>query len=343
MYKYFICLVFSMYALAGVRAQSVQINAKFDTTAITIGDQIKFRMELERGENVRVQFPVWADTLAKNIEIIEVYPVDSGKTKNGMMRYVQDIVITSFDSGRHVLPPVPVPFTEGDFSDTIATRPLYLDVHTLSLDGLEDIADVKPIYAVPLTWAEVWPWLLIALASLALAAFIAYAVIRYINNKPIFSIAVKPVEPPHIIALRELDKLRNEKLWQNRKIKDYYTRLMDIIRIYIENRFDVPAMEMTSDEILGGLQSTGFEDNNLTERLRNVFYRADLVKFAKAEPLPDENESSMLDCYLFVNNTKLEVAEDTGKKEDSVDTPTDENASKEIFETISQTITKNRT
>jgi hypothetical protein len=136
-------------------------------------------------------------------------------------------------------------------------------------------------------------------------SFGIYAYVRRRNNKPIFR-SPKPADPPHVVALRELDKLRSEKLWQNNRTKDYYIRLSDIIRTYIEGRFGVTAMEMTSDEIIEGMRFSGFEDNNLINRLRNLFTLSDLVKFAKAQPLPDENETAMLDAYLFVNNTKID-------------------------------------
>ena len=321
MLRYFITLLLVIGACFGARAQSIQVNARFDSTTIIVGDQVKLLIELERQKDVRVQFPAWTDTLTRNIEIIEVQRLDSVQTANGMMRYTQDIVVTSFDSGRHVLPPIRFPFVADGYADTIATLPLFLDVFTMPLDSTQNIADIKPIYKIPIGWEDVWPWLLGFGALLLVAAvigFIIYAIIRRRNNKPIFG-PPKPVEPAHITALRELDKLRGEKLWQTNRTKDYYTRLSDIVRTYIEGRFGVAAMEMTSDEILKGLRGADFEDNNLVERLRKLFSLADLVKFAKAEPLPDENETSMLDGYLFVNNTKIEVVaeqSDAEKKED---------------------------
>jgi hypothetical protein len=229
----------------------------------------------------------------------------------------QRLVITCFDSGRHVLPPIRFPFVAGERADTIATRPLYLDVLTMPLDSTQNFADIKPVYGMPIGWDDVWPWLLVAgllLLVSAAAGFGVYAFIRRRNNKPVFG-ASRPKEPPHATALRELDRLRGEKLWQSGRVKEYYTRLSDIVRTYVEGRFGVPAMEMTRDEILAGLRSAGFEDNNLVDRLWNLFSLSDMVKFAKAEPPANENETSLLDSYLFVNNTKIEtpVAEESAQ------------------------------
>ena len=324
MNKRFITLFLVVGMFVSINAQTIQVNARFDSAAIMIGDQIKLRIELERQNDVRVQFPAWTDAIARNIEIIDVYPVDSTRLTSGMVRMKQDILVTSFDSGRHVVPPIRFPFVTAEgIVDTIATRPIYLDVFSIPIDFEQDIADIKPIYKLPLGWADIYPWLwrfgLLALVA-ALIGFAIYAFIRRRNNKPIFS-APKPAEPAHIIALRELDKLRAEKLWQSNRTKDYYTRLSDIVRTYIEGRFEVPAMEMTSDEILAGLQNTGFEDNNLVDRLHKLFSLSDLVKFAKAQPFPDENETSMLDGYLFVNYTKIEVVTEppTDEKDENTD------------------------
>jgi hypothetical protein len=328
MIKHLITLFLAIGSFATASAQTIQVNARFDTTAMLIGDQIKLLIELERQADVRVRFPVWADTLTRKIEIIEAYPVDSARTANGMVRLKQELLVTSFDSGRHVLPPIRFPFVADGRADTIATLPVYLDVLTIPLDDSQEIADIKPIYKMPVGWADVYPWLLrfgLLLLVAALIAFGIYAFIRRRNNKPIFSPS-KPADPPHVVALRELDMLRGEKLWQGNRMKDYYTRLSDIVRTYIEGRFGVTAMEMTSDEILAGLRHTGFEDNNLVSRLGKLFALADLVKFAKAQPLPDENETSMLDSYLFVNNTKIETVieqKDTEKEEVTKDQEND--------------------
>jgi hypothetical protein len=322
MTKRFFTLLFAVGAVVAASAQTIQVNARFDSTAIMIGDQIKLLIELERQADVRVQFPAWKDTLTRKIEIIEAYPVDSTRTANGMVRMKQDLLVTSFEGGRHVLPPIRFPFVADGRADTIATLPVYLDVLTMPLDSTQNIADIKPIYKMPIGWVDVYPWLLrfgLLLLAAALIAFGIYAFIRRRNNKPIFS-APKPAEPAHVIALRELDKLRGEKLWQGNRTKDYYTRLSDIVRTYIEGRFGVSAMEMTSDEILAGLRHTGFEDNNLVSRLSKLFSLADLVKFAKAQPFPDENETSMLDSYLFVNNTKIEVVAEPSPDEKEEDT-----------------------
>ncbi|MDR1672766.1 MAG: hypothetical protein LBS09_04800 [Bacteroidales bacterium] len=311
------CIALGMTASA--QAQSIQANARLDTAVMLIGDQIKLHVEVEKRNDVRVQFPVWDNALSAHIEIIGVTPVDSVAVSADVTRFTQDVVITAFDSGRQELPEIRFPFTDNGYHDTIATTPLYVDVLVMPTDTLKQIADIKPIYQLPVGWADIYPWLLLAGVILLLAAiivFLIYALGKRRKHQPVFG-PPKLVDPPHVIALRELDRLRNEKLWQNNRTKEYYTRLSDIVRMYIERRFGVAAMEMTGKEILYGLKAANFEDNNLMNRLQQLFSLSDLAKFAKSEPLPDENETSMLDSYLFVNNTKkemVETQEKTGEK-----------------------------
>jgi hypothetical protein len=123
----------------------------------------------------------------------------------------------------------------------------------------------------------------------------------------LFKLPVKPKEPAHIIALRELDRIKNEKIWQKDKIKEYYSEVTEVLRTYIEDRFEIPAMEQTSEETLDSFK---FRRDLLNEKLYSNLGRilnlADLVKFAKYIPLPDDNNLTLVDAYFFVNETKKE-------------------------------------
>ena len=118
---------------------------------------------------------------------------------------------------------------------------------------------------------------------------------------------MKPKEPPYAIALRELDRIKGAKLWQQGKTKHYYSEVTDTLRRYIEGRFEIPAMEQTTAEIL---QSFRYRRDLLTGKsfanLEQTLTLADLVKFAKYEPLPDDNSLALLNAYFFVNDTRPE-------------------------------------
>ena len=113
----------------------------------------------------------------------------------------------------------------------------------------------------------------------------------------------------HIIALRDLTRLKDDKLWQHDKVKSYYTILTDILRLYLWNRYSIRTLERTSEEILDSLKASNFKDNELFDSLKDIFYTSDLVKFAKFKPIADEHETCLSGAYGFVDKTKLIIVE----------------------------------
>ena len=292
-------------AIPSAYSQKFKLNTYLDTTSILIGDQLKYTIELEQPKNVKVVFPTFADTLASKIEIVESEPADSSKNGDNLT-IRKRFIITSFDSGYHKIPAFNFAFTLNNVRDSITSQELFLTVNTLPVDTAKEIMDIKPVMNTPFTFREIKNELLIGLLIIAIVAIIVWIILRRRKNKPIFTIR-KPQEPPHIIALRELDALRSEKLWQNNQVKLYYTRLTDVLRKYIFGRYGINAMEMTSEEILSTLQSELNTDMELKTSFTRLLIQADMVKFAKEEPLPQENEISLLSAYTFVNHTKIEV------------------------------------
>jgi hypothetical protein len=165
------------------------------------------------------------------------------------------------------------------------------------------IRDIKQPIAVPVSFSEIYPFILAGLGLAGIGLVIFYLLRKRKRKEPVFSIS-KPAEPPHVIALRELDQLRDEKLWQRNEYKQYYTRLTEIIRNYIERRFEIPAMEQTSYDILLSWKKKGYDDPDLYKILKQLLGLADLVKFAKEKPLPTDNEVNLDNAYVFVRNTK---------------------------------------
>ncbi|MDA3818888.1 MAG: hypothetical protein PF590_00225 [Candidatus Delongbacteria bacterium] len=174
---------------------------------------------------------------------------------------------------------------------------------------IKDIND--ELYETPLNFSEIlyyiWKfikhnwWWLTALVLLVLAAI--YYFFFFKKDKPIFRQKVKPEEPAHVIAFRELDRIKSEKLWQKNRVKDYYTDLTDTLRHYLENRYDVQAMEKTSNEIYELIDEKNLMDENLKMKMQDILQRSDFVKFAKSMPLPDENKRSLDQAYVIVEAT----------------------------------------
>jgi hypothetical protein len=164
-------------------------------------------------------------------------------------------------------------------------------------------------YAAPLTLKEVTPYILGILLLGAIIFLVLYSIKRRKKNKPFFALPQKPKEPAHIIALRELDRIKAEKIWQKEKTKQYYSEVTDVLRNYIEDRFEIRAMEQTTDEILDSFR---YRKDLISEKnyqnLSQILSVADLVKFAKYKTLPDDDNLTLVNSYFFVNETKREEA-----------------------------------
>ena len=300
-------------------AQEVQVRSALERDTILIGDQILYRIDVAQPLNINVSFPSFTDTITGHIEIISTIERDTTIIQDNYIQVRQDYLITSFDSGYYEIPSQKLNILEEGNKIDIFTDPAYLRVLTMPLDTTQAIFDIKLPYGEPITLAEVLPYIL-AFLLLAAGIFFLIRLIRNLRNKRKGIVKKKPSEPAHILALRELDKLKADKLWQNNKVKDYYTRLTDILRSYLEGRFDVHAMEHTSEEILEELKQSGFNDNRLFKKLKDTLLLSDLVKFAKLKPLPQDNETCILDAYIFINETKpvekLEVEKDIAENSD---------------------------
>ena len=147
------------------------------------------------------------------------------------------------------------------------------------------------------------PWILGGLLLIVLVFFLFYFFRKRSKSEPVFTLKPRVVLLPHEAALAELEKLRVQKLWQEGRTKEYHTILTDILRTYIEARFKRNAMESTTSEIIDELTGLPEIPRESLEKLRQILVLADLVKFAKSQPLPAEHESSLVSGVAFVRET----------------------------------------
>lgn len=299
--------IFLLFAVASsATGQNVTVSSSFDSSRIYIGDQIGFTITIQQPSDLKLILPVFRDSLIKNIEILSGPVFDSTKSADGRISIIEKYIVTSFDSGFYQVPPV---FAEVKSNDGV--KRFYSDYSQLEVmrlmiapaDTTAKIYDIIKPYRAPLTIGEIVPWVLIA----ALAVILFWALIRLIKKlrkeKPGVVEDIIP-DPAHIIAFRELEKLRNEEIWQKGEIKTYYTRLTEILRQYLENRFGVLSLELTTAETLEALVKTGFKKDNTYTQLRLILTGADLVKFAKHNPEPDENNLHFQNSWSFIEMTK---------------------------------------
>jgi hypothetical protein len=312
----FIIISFLVFLQGNMQGQEVHADAKLDTTDILIGDQINLTIQFTMPLDSRVLWPFYKDTLVNKIEIIDRSPVDTMISEaENIVRMLQTLTITSFDSGYYHIPGMTFayqPIDDTAFTE-INTIPVYLHVHTMEVDTSKAIMAIKPPLGAPFTFMEALPWIMIGLAAIIVVLLVIYLVKKLKKKEPIFTFRPKPILPPHIIAINGLENLKHRKVWQSGEMKVYYTELTDIVRVYIEDRYAVPAVEMTSEEIMEGLKQTN-ANPDIVEKLRQTLMLADLVKFAKASPMALENDVSMNNSMDFVRET-IQIIE-TAEKED---------------------------
>lgn len=286
-------------------AQQTLIDVKVDTADILVGEQTTLHVTVTTDPNRRIIIPLPSDTLMTGVEVISVSDADS-TVADGRLVIRRDILVTSFDSSLYLLPP----FIAIDGADTIASNQVALKVSTVpvDVDNPEKFYDIKDVWKPPFVLADYYPWIFGVLTALFLICVIGYLVQRYRRHRS--EVPVKPAEPelpPYEMAIRELDSIKDQKLWQQGLNKEYYTQVTDTLRRYISRRYGVNAMEKTSEEILAIIERET-DERTVYDTLRQVLRLSDYVKFAKLHPLPDENDESMRNAYLFVNQTKRNEA-----------------------------------
>ena len=284
----------------------VVVSADIDSVQIFIGQQAKLSIQAIQPQDYTLQFPIFSDTIVSNLELVSTLKPDTVLLDNEQLQVTNSYIVTSFDSALIYMPGFNIIAGE----DIYTTNPLSIKIVDMPVDTTQQaITDIKDVYNPPIDWM-----FYLTIAGSLLLAILLIALILYLVNKYLKSREnkeeeiIEPIDPrkAHEIAYEELELLRQKQLWQSQQFKLYYTELTEILRRYISNRYDIDAMEQTSDDIV-----TEFRRNKeLKEKkeeiklLSDVLQVADLVKFAKWQPLPDECEHSFHQVTQFIDKTK---------------------------------------
>ena len=297
-------------------SQKTKAWAEPDTTAITIGDQIGVELGVRLNKEALLQWPQITDTLTGNIEVVKQSGIDTTFDADNII-LKQRLTITSFDSGYFKVPSVNFLYRlKGDSAVfTVGTNSFFLQVNTPEVDTAQPFKTIVGPIEEPYTFGEIAPWVLLGLMALAAIAFLIFYLKKRKNNQPLFKAKPKPLPPPDVEAINKLEELKLARVWQSGKVKLYHSSLTDIMKNYLKRRFGFNAPEMTTDEIVSALADKLANDEALN-KLRGTMQLADLVKFAKAQPTPLENDLSLEHCLDFVNETKsVVVVPDVVEKE----------------------------
>jgi hypothetical protein len=304
--RIFLLLIFinGLFTVNSLLAQRTLIEAKIDEAAIRIGEQTQIHLTVitDKGANVQLLTP--ADTIMAGLEVLNASLPDTAYIENNRMTISQHLLVTSFDSALYALPP----FKVIDGADTIYSKEnIGLKVATVQVnaDKPEEFYDIAEIWAPAFVLADYYMIIFGILITLFMICVIGYVIQRIRNKKPIlsFNASAAPKLAPHDQAILELEEIKQQKLWQQGQYKEFYTRITETLRKYMVDRFGVSAMEMTSSEILAVIKRDQ-EAESVYDNLRQILLLADFVKFAKMNPLPDDNELSLMNSFLFVNQTK---------------------------------------
>jgi len=308
--KYILFVFAILTSLAGM--SQIQVRAVMDSSVLRIGAQTKIDIYLNYDasaqKKVDIAWPILQDTLQKGIEVVSIGKIDTivlDKNKPNLVRQHLKLIITSFDSGSYIIPPFKFLLNQ-DTVNPFYTEPLHLLVNTIATDtALVKIKDIKSIYGEPFDWKWYLPHFYIVLSILG-AIIIGIVLFKKLYKKKTHEVVIeKQKNPPHILALESLEKIKNEAVWKDNKIKEYYTSITDTIRLYIEERFNINALELTSDEIMTIFKSQ-VVDAESKSKLIQILTLSDFVKFAKQIPIEAEHTLTLNNAFDFVKGTMRE-------------------------------------
>ena len=271
------------------------VKAEIDTTNIRIGEQFQLKISVDETQNVIIP-----KIQLKGLEVIDSTRIDT--IKNSLIRRY---ILTGFDSGAFYIPQQQI-FVK---NQAFLTDSLLINIATIAIDTTKvKKFPIKSIKKEPYTFDDFRIYIYLILAILAIIGFwIYWFVIR--KRKETEDAPTYRTLPPFEEAILRLNELDEKLLWQNNKIKEYYSELTEIVRGYIERELKVPALENTTDEVLAMIKDFKNVDSIETsketiKKLKDLLQEADLVKFAKSKPLAIEIEDDRRDAEFIIGNLK---------------------------------------
>lgn len=314
----FILLLLLLFTFANSKEPKAVATASSNN--ITIGENIILNLEIISSNKYDIIFPNLQDTLS-SFEILELSKIDT-IVENGDIKLKQEISLIHFDSGRYEIPALKFVYKNIDdtskLSDfrTFSTNAIPVFVNSIEIDTTQSFKDIKPLIDAPFTIWEIIDYIYLGLILILLAILGWYLYNKYFKNRKVVKeeVIYDPKIPADILALEALRKLKDEKIWQQNEFKLYYTKLTDILRVYILRVFNINALDMTSSEIIDSLRNMPF-DENIKNELKYILTNSDLVKFAKEKPIPEVNEKVLDYGFSFVEKTKSFIKKEEEEEE----------------------------
>ncbi|MCM1483379.1 MAG: hypothetical protein NC043_03515 [Muribaculaceae bacterium] len=309
-------LMLSFVVFMPVMASKYTVKARLDSTYLLMGKQTAVHLEiigeLDGSGRLLANDSMWCD-----VELVGMTEPEIKDLGNGRKELTRDMIIQAFDSGLYTLPPLI--YIQG--ADSMEANKLVLKVLPVNVDTMLTVHDYADVASAGSKFFDFMPdwvtdyglWILLALIVIGLSVFVY---LKWLRKGKIPLIPVKKPIPPYQMAMQELQTLQSLQLCERGEEKEFYTRLTEILRKYLDGRFGINAMEMTSTEIRKAIRHN--ETTRMSESLMaNVLETADFVKFAKVRPLPDDNISAFNSAVKFIEDTKPAPTEDEDKAKDA--------------------------
>lgn len=301
--------------------QTPVVTARVEPDSVMIGDRFDYIIEVEKDLVQVVDFPVFRSDGKEDLVLVEEAPVDTLEREGRRMKLRKRYRLAIFQEGHHDFGRAEVLYADKNIVDTLySAEPLRLEVATFEIDSTsQSIYDLKPQRTLPFRFAEIGGYVAWSIAGLVVLAAALFGLVRWLRQRGATLGGLFPGKAPlpsHVEAIRALEALHHQKLWQNNRHKQYYSGLTDILRTYISRRWEVGAMEMTTDEIVEAMREVDLPEKARMD-LTAILRHGDLAKFAKATPDAEQNEADYLNAYYFVEETKpaTEQAEETPENE----------------------------
>lgn len=278
-------------------SQEVKIIPRLESDSIRLGDTVRITYDLVNPANRPGTLFIVEDSIPETVDFTQT------SLKNTYR-------VQAFDTGYIMLPPAMF-VSENDTNLSVNPVVFVISPEVEELIKNNSINDSEGAVNMDSGWydflpdfitdaiAKYWYWILIGFVIIAggVCAYLIY------SKRLKIPFLAKKEELPYDAAIRQLRELKNQQLWEKGQDKEYYTRLTEILRSYIDGRFGISAMEMTSSQLLDTLE----EDANLhtfVDELKPLLELSDFVKFAKNRPSADLNVDSFNRTYRFIEETK---------------------------------------
>lgn len=307
-------------SLSIAQAQDTRVIPEIEPASISIGEQAQLKVRVIYPASGRAVIALPKDTLMTGVEILSVSVLDSATVNDKLREITYNVVLTSFDSATYQLKNIQA-LVDGVLVQAETPPSLIVNTIPVDLEHPDQYSDIKGQWKPKFVWADYLLYLYILLGLIALGLFIYFLVRRLKRPKTENPEKSVPILDPYEEAIMSIRQLKNDELWEKNQVKEYYTRMTDILRHYLWRVYGMETAEKTSTEILDAFNGLVGKDRMYIE-LKKILQTADLAKFAQYRASSDENVSLMSAAVAFIEENKpqekpKEAEEEEKGKEES--------------------------